>query len=227
MRRYTTSTSVNDMLFNMLLLFVALSLILFIAVVIALKKQQEEDSKVVVKAEFLITLTWPDESNDDVDIWVEDPLGNIVGFTRREQGLMHLDRDDLGYRNDVVRGKDGKVIEFLMNREIVTIRGFVEGEYVVNVYMYAKNGKESTGVSVRLDKINPFLTATEKHVVLEKGGQEKTVFRFIVDKDGNITEINELQKIIAGANEPPTYPGEYNDDVDVEEPYEWQDGESE
>ena len=50
--------------------------------------------------EFLITVFWPDNLEDDVDIYVEDPAGNLVWFKSREPGLMHLDRDDLGKRND-------------------------------------------------------------------------------------------------------------------------------
>ena len=47
------------------------------------------------KAEYLITVTWPDNNPDDIDTWVEDPGGNKVWFRAREAGLMHLDRDGL------------------------------------------------------------------------------------------------------------------------------------
>jgi len=69
-----------------------------------------------VKAEFLITVFWPDNLEDDVDIYVEDPAGNLVWFKSREPGLMHLDRDDLGKRNDEVVTAAGTIL-FPENRE--------------------------------------------------------------------------------------------------------------
>ena len=59
--------------------------------------------------------------DDDVDTYVEDPSGNLVAFMRREEGLMHLDRDDLGKRNDSVLPDYG-VVEYTENRELVTLR---------------------------------------------------------------------------------------------------------
>jgi len=65
---------------------------------------------------------------------VEDPRGNIVYFQNKEVGLMHLDRDDRGTIADRII-IDGKNIENPANQEIVTIRGYMAGEYVVNLYI--------------------------------------------------------------------------------------------
>ena len=45
-------------------------------------------------------MAWPDNHPDDFDIFVQDPLGNMVWYRRREAGFMLLDRDDRGGVND-------------------------------------------------------------------------------------------------------------------------------
>ena len=110
---------------------------------------------IIVKAEFLITVFWPDNLEDDVDIYVEDPAGNLVWFKSREPGLMHLDRDDLGKRNDEVTTAAGTIL-FPENREIVTLRGIVPGEYVVIVHCYFKVRGDPVPVTIQIDKINPY-----------------------------------------------------------------------
>ena len=51
------------------------------------------------KAEYIITVTWEDNSPDDIDTWVEDPEGNVIWFRSPEVDLLHLDRDDRGLIN--------------------------------------------------------------------------------------------------------------------------------
>jgi len=45
---------------------------------------EAKDGKVDSKAEFLVTMTWPDPHPDDFDMFVQDPLGNMVWYRRRE-----------------------------------------------------------------------------------------------------------------------------------------------
>ena len=187
-RSYNSNLAFLDLLFNTLLCFVA-----FFAIALILINPESENRKVEVRAEFLISMSWPGEINDDVDIYVEDPAGNLVSFSRREDGLMHLDRDDLGNSNDVVETEFGS-IEYNENREIVTIRGTVPGEYVINIHMYSKRSEDQTPVFIQVDKINPFSTVFTKTIFLEYDGQEETVVRIVVDKDSKIESINYLKK---------------------------------
>jgi len=52
------------------------------------------------KAEYMVVMSWDPQSTTDIDMWVQDNLNNIVSFRTKNIALMHLDRDDLGYRND-------------------------------------------------------------------------------------------------------------------------------
>ena len=127
------------------------------------------------------------------DIYVEDPIGNLVWFKSREPGLMHLDRDDLGKRNDEVVTAAGTIL-FPENREIVTLRGIVPGEYVVNVHCYFKVGPEPIPVTIQIDKINPYSVVLRETVDLTNKGEEITVTRFSVNSNGKVTNVNKLPK---------------------------------
>ncbi len=199
-RKYHTNSTFLDLLFNMLLGITALFFIAFMMINPVDKKNKDIESK----AEFIITVTWDSDSPDDVDTYLEDPLGNILYYQAREVGVMHLDRDDLGSRNDEVILRNGKRLYVKDNREVVTIRGIVPGEYVLNVHMYTKygnNGEESkpTKVKVTVDKINPFSTISSREFFLKKSGDEKTVCRLTLNNEGEVVETNEIPKSLADA----------------------------
>lgn len=196
-RKYHTDSTFLDLLFNMLLGITALFFIAFMMINPVDKKNKNIESK----AEFIITVTWDSDSPDDVDTYLEDPLGNILYYQAREVGVMHLDRDDLGSRNDEVILRNGKKLYVKDNREVVAIRGIVPGEYVLNVHMYTKYGKESkpTKVKVTVDKINPFSTISSREFFLKKSGDEKTVCRFTLNNEGEVVETNEIHKSLADA----------------------------
>ncbi len=96
-RRNRSELGFTDLLFNALLGFVVMFVIAFLLI-----NPVAETGAVDNKAEFLITLTWPDGRREDIDLYVADPDGRLVWFRSREAGLMHLDRDDLGLGNDVI-----------------------------------------------------------------------------------------------------------------------------
>jgi len=187
-RRYHTNLPFLDLLFNVLIGFVFLFIVSFLLINPIAKRADIE-----VKAEFLITVFWPDNLEDDVDIYVEDPAGNLVWFKSREPGLMHLDRDDLGKRNDEVVTAAGTIL-FPENREIVTLRGIVPGEYVVNVHCYFKVAADPVPVTIQIDKINPYSVVLRETVDLANKGEEITVTRFTVNSKGKVTNVNKLPK---------------------------------
>ena len=187
-RQYHSNLPFVDLLFNVLIGFVFLFIVSFLLINPIAKRADIE-----VKAEFLITVTWPDNLEDDVDTYVEDPAGNLVWFRSREPGLMHLDRDDLGKRNDEVVTAAGTIL-FPENREIVTLRGIVPGEYVVNIHMYFKVGQEPVPVTIQIDKINPYSVVLRETIELKNKGDEVTVARFSVKSNGDVINVNKLPK---------------------------------
>ena len=148
------------------------------------------------KAEYILTVTWQDNSPDDIDTWVEDPDGQVIWFRNPAAGLLHLDRDDRGMINDTII-VNGEKIQNPLNQEVLTIRGIVKGEYVVNLHYYASETKKPVEVNIRLDKVNPALEVIYYgKVTLEKTGDEKTALRFRIGNDEKISDINFLPKHI-------------------------------
>jgi hypothetical protein len=191
-RNYHSNFAFLDLLFNTLLCFVAL-----FAVALLVVNPDKNNKKIDIKAEFIITATWPKEFSDDIDLYVQDPVGNIVYFKRQEAGLMHLDRDDLGSSRDRIQTEFG-VIEDDQNREMVTIRGITSGQYIVNIHAYHKVGEIPVPVKVSVDKINPFGTIVSKTIMLESRGQEETVCRFILNSNGDVVSVNQVPKAFTG-----------------------------
>ncbi len=191
-RRKTRASDVDpftDLLFNALLIFTFLFLI-----TIVFLNPPAKTGTVDLKAEYVITVRWPDEVPDDVDTWVEDPDGRIVWFRNTEEGFMHLDRDDRGLANDTIE-VDGREIINPINQEVVTIRQIVAGEYVVNLHYYKSNTRMPVTAEVSLSKVNPSLEILYYgKVVLNAPGDERTAVRFYMNLDGSVENINTLHK---------------------------------
>jgi len=139
----------TDLLFNTLIGFMML---FFIAIIFL--NPSEDSGKIDIDAEYVITVTWPDNSPDDIDTWIEDPNGNVTWYRNRSAGLVHLDRDDRGMLDDTLE-IEGKTVTNPLNQEVTAIRGMVPGEYTVNIHYYESETNESVEVSVRVAKVNP------------------------------------------------------------------------
>ena len=181
----------SDLLFNTLLIFVMLFTVALLAM-----NPKAKTGVIDAKAEFIVTVTWPDMNPNDIDTWIEDPGGNRVWFRQREGGMMHLDRDDRGLANDSIVVNGQQVVNPL-NQEVVTIRGFAPGEYVVNVFYYDSKDGQPVPVNVSVVKVNPRAEVVFYGTVnLPRKGDEATAVRFSVDRDGRVTGVNTLAKTL-------------------------------
>ena len=179
------------------MLFKALQVVAFLFfIALLLVAPETQSGKVDNKAEFLITMTWPDNHPDDIDTFVQDPQGQIVWFRRREADFMLLDRDDRGGINDFVV-VNGKKVPTSTRQELITIRGIIAGEYTVNIYHFAAVTGQPVPVTVMVQKINPKVTIVAKETInLLQGGDEKTAVRFTLDAKGEVTETNRIPRSI-------------------------------
>jgi len=176
------------------MLFKALQVIAFLFFIALLAiKTKEDEGKVDPKLEFLITVSWPDKHPDDIDMFVRDPIGNMVWYRRREAGFLVIDRDDRGGLNDFIM-VNGQKVASPIRQEIVSMRGIVPGEYTVNIYHFAALTGRPVPVTVKVEKLNPKVQVVHYDTVeLDHGGEEKTAVRFILDKAGTVTEVNHDQ----------------------------------
>jgi hypothetical protein len=169
-----------DLLFNALLGFTFLFLIALMFI-----NPQARKGRIDLKAEYIISVTWPDQLADDIDLWVQDPLGETASYLRKDAGWLHLDRDDRGEINDTII-VDGKQVIYPINQEVVTIRGIISGEYTVNLYYYTQKSQQRFEALVKVE-------------------QETTVVRFSLDQQGNLSDVNNLPVTLTPYNLEPNY----------------------
>src|SRR6516165_10616339 len=137
------------------MLFKALQIVAFFFFIALLAVSPEsKDGKIDSKAEFIITMDWPDNHPDDLDLFVQDPAGNIAWYRHREAGFLTLDRDDRGGINDFIT-VNGRKIASPIREEIVTVRGILAGEYTVNVSHFQATTRQPVPVNVKVQKLNP------------------------------------------------------------------------
>ena len=198
--RYVSNVAFTDLLFNIVVGLAFLFLLAFI-----LMNPIAKDKDIEEKSDFIIILTWDDESGDDIDLWVRDPLGNLLSFKNREDALMHLDRDDLGLSNDKVELPDGDYTYVYRNKEVASLRGTHEGEYLVNVHVYNKkpwkdSSMRPSNIRVELIKLNPYDEVTQAEFIATKRGQEFTAFHFTLDEDGEVIGIRDEREPLINAS---------------------------
>lgn len=190
-----------DMLFNMLIAFVFCFIIAFLSI----NPKAQKSGDIPAKAEFIITLSWPDNDPNDLDLWTQGPSGEVVWFRNREAGLMHLDRDDRGSSNNTIL-VNGKKIVNPLRQEVTTIRSIIPGEYVANVHYYEtkeldvndpKAGKP-VDATLTVIKVNPKAEVVfYGQATLDGRGKEATLVRFTIDPSGAVTNINTIPKSLA------------------------------
>ena len=201
--KYKSTIGFTDMLFNILVGFAFLFIVAFLLIKPEAKKEDFER-----KAEFVVVMEWDHDQPDDIDLYVEDPTNSTVHFRLPITNFMYLDKDDLGFANDIVKNVDGTITKVNINREVVTIRGIIPGEYIINAHYYSARkwagqtlttnmndggvyevGKEKpTGkkltVKIELHKVDPYKIWWVGEKTFTRRGQEETFVRFIIDPDG-------------------------------------------
>ena len=178
-------------------LFKALQVVAFLFFVAFLAiAQQKEDGKVDSKAEFFISMTWPDDHRDDFDLFVQDPAGNVVWYRRRDIGFMSLERDNRGSANDFML-VSGEKVRSSARQELVSIRGIVAGEYTVNIYHFSAQTDSPVPVTVTVDKLNPRVSVVAKRTLEMAGARvERTAARFTLDAKGDVVSTSTVERSV-------------------------------
>ncbi len=166
-----------------------LFLLVLVMLVTMIVKEPILKSEIERPAEFLIELTWDNDSGSDIDLWFREPGGNRVSYQQKQNGVYSLDRDDLGQFNDTVHLPDGSIRIIKLNREILTMRGWVPGVYTVNVFAYTAIEPE---IPTRIIwyRLNPFKILIEREILLTEKGQEVTAVSLTLDEAGGVTDMN-------------------------------------
>ena len=177
------------------MLFKALQVVafLFFLALLAVSPDSKE-GKIDSKAELIITMDWPDNHPDDLDLFVQDPVGNVAWYRHREAGFLTLDRDDRGGANDFIL-VNGTKIPSPIREEIVTVRGVVPGEYTVNVSHFQATTGQPVAATVKVQKLNPSAQVVfDDKVIVDHSGDEKTALRFKLDAEGKVIDVHRRPK---------------------------------
>lgn len=201
-KQFDFRTAYIDLLLNVLTGIVFIFLLTTLMI-----QSKKEDEGIKKDAQYVIVAEWPADMDCDVDLWVQDPNGEAVWFNRKDFGIMHLERDDLGFRNDFVKDKGGNIIaEVDKNSETWVLRGVMPGEFYATVHLYSCRVNKlsfvplpigyliDVPVKVELVKLNPNYTVVATEIVnLKKIWQELTAFNFTLDADGSVVSIDRTQ----------------------------------
>jgi hypothetical protein len=186
--KYKSTIGFTDLLFNILVGFAFLFIIAFLLIKPEAKKEDFNR-----RAEFVVVMEWDHDATGDIDLYVEDPTGKQVSFRYHNHNYMHLDKDDLGAMNDTVVNADGSISTVKINREVVTIRGIIKGEYTINGHYYSARNYDKINpkkpvitVRAELHKVNPYSIMWVGEKKFTHRGQEETFLRFRLDKDGKV-----------------------------------------
>lgn len=202
-KTYDFRTAYIDLLLNIL------TGIIFLFVLTSLLIQpvkEKTDPGLKKNAEFVINVRWNNDIDCDVDIWVRDPLGNIVSFKKKESGIMYIERDDIGIQGDLLMDSKDKIVgQVSDNSETWVLRGLITGKFTVNLHVYACRKDKSVPagfgylklhyqigepielpVTVELIKVNPnYEILKTETVTLKKVWDETTIFNFELNQTGN------------------------------------------
>lgn len=201
-RKFDFRTAYIDLLLNVL---TGLVFIFAIATLLINTPKKTEEEGMKKKAEWVATVSWPADMDCDIDTWVRGPDGTLVYFQQKDGALMHIERDDLGFHNDMFSVMSsilkGQQIEpDNQNEEIWVLRGLVPGEFFFNVHLFscrrdATPLKLGTMVRVPVEvvftKVNPnYENVMRVKTEVLRVWDEATVLNFTLDAEGNMTSYN-------------------------------------
>ena len=172
-----TSTVFRDVIFLALAGFVAMVLLLLPH----LNPPATAHEGMPAPGNVIVEISWPEQIDADVDLWVQAPGDVPVGYSNKGGVLFNLLRDDLGGQADVTN----------VNYEVSYSRGIEPGEYVVNVHLYRDMSNQlplpvAVSVSVKTSAQAAAKRILNTKLLMAYQGQETTAFRFELQADGKL-----------------------------------------
>ena len=160
------------------------------------KKTEAKTEEAKSAGDMMVEIHWPDKVDIDIDLWVKSPDDERpVGYSNRAGRTFNLLRDDLGKSNDSTD----------RNYEMAYTRGLPEGEYVINIHYFVDHEPGevhevpveviiSTKPNSQTKTAGGMIQIITRKAVLRVAGEEITVVRFTLDKDGELVKdsINDL-----------------------------------
>lgn len=213
--KYKQLIAFIDLVFNIMMAFA----FLFILAFALMNIQDSKKTKIDSKAEALITMTWPDNAVEDLDLWMLLPGGKYVSFKNTNTDLANIERDDRGMYGDYITTPEGRTVRNPVNKEVITLRGLTPGKYTVAMHFYsgmsgmdgmmgqltaeerAQIPKTPYKVQVQLVKLNPtYREIVTVELVAQHPGSETTAFSFKITDSGEIINIDRTERLFVNTS---------------------------
>jgi len=169
--------------------YVSVFIVLF-ALAFVMMNEESKKGNIIDPAQYLVELTWENNSDSDIDLWVQDPTGAITYFAHKDSQIVTLDRDDLGINNTVTL-EDGSKVTNPLRREVASIRRIIPGTFTVNIMCYNNRSGNPVKAHVTVRRLNPYVEIAEKSVEVTANGEEATILNFDVSQDGSVSNTND------------------------------------
>lgn len=171
---------------DILALVVMSSLMMVAMLILVAHTESVKHEGIKPDAQYLVTLTWDDKRDVDLDLWMKDPAGNIIYYGNRDDVNVSLDRDSRGFLTNRSIDKDGHEV-ISPNEEVISIRAKMLGEFLAAVGYYSGDGKPIT-FKVQIMKVNPNYTVVfNKEFTLNNPRAAINVVDFTINQDGSVS----------------------------------------
>lgn len=183
MRFNPSNRVMNDLLFLINLGFLAI-IILILPYINPAAEQKLTDPP--PQGNMVVQLFWETGADCDLDLWTQVPYKSghdfPIGYSNKGSVTGNLLRDDLGSFADTTN----------RNNEVFYSKGLFDGEYRVNVHLYALKTCQlpvSARIEVGYKKTDdaPYQYLFYKNIVLTFPGQELTVMRWTMKDSALVT----------------------------------------
>ncbi len=190
---YDFSTPLGDVVFN---LVVFLIFIIFLFTLLPKEKKKQESQTIQIGGNIFVSVRWPDDAPQDIDLWIKGPDGTAVGYSNRTSSTWSYLRDDLGA--DVFSPE---------NYELAVTQGVPPGKYVVNLHFFSNHGG-SLNVPVKAEVVLKKTPDADKEVIfkgeviIKNVGDEITIVQFQIDETRNLIKQSVSNQFEAVRNKP-------------------------
>lgn len=182
-------------LFDMMVQYAAIILFLFVALTFLPHKESDGS---VMAGRVCAELYWDNNRNIDIDLWGTDPVDKEpIGYSNMHGRGMDLFRDVIGFSFNPEH----------INMEIMCSNRITPGEWTFDVSYYSDHEVTTPNhdssvdavVIIRLKNKNGGEIVKKATWRLTHEKEDKTMFNFIIDKNGDIVEnsINTVNKYLA------------------------------
>jgi hypothetical protein len=153
------------------------------------------------KAEFIVTLSWSNDVDADVDAWLNTPKQSPVYFHNRQVGCSALDMDNHGWVDSYSYVKGREELNDTAE-EVIAIRCKEAGHYDfgANLFGYSQhasekshtvNGHRDIRVNAKVEAINPTVTVLwQGFVTLQNDGETINIVSWDMAPNGDLTFVD-------------------------------------